>query len=58
MWILRAYRHFGMTVMGIQVTRTSFRSDDLIQVKLKYIETTDLVQAFYLICLKRPSSVF
>lgn len=42
MWILRVYRHFGMTVMGIQVTRTSFRNDDLIEIKLKYIETTDL----------------
>lgn len=41
MWILRAYRHFGMAAMGIQVTRMTFRSDDLIEIKLKYIETTD-----------------
>lgn len=42
MWILRACRHFGMAAVGIVVTRMTCRSDDLIEIKLKYRKTIAL----------------
>lgn len=38
--MLTAYKHFGMAAIGIQVTRMTCRGDDLIEIKLKEIDTT------------------
>ena len=49
--------YFGVATVGIQVTRRTYKSDILIEVKLKYGETVGVEWAFQLIGLRRPNSV-